>query len=125
MRLTTRPPTGLGSRRAVPRQLDDTQRARLRHLLTDPDNWVLRSDWERYLLHGDRATLIDTAELSSEHRVAVLAWLDQQRHLLHQILEGGMVAPDGWIEAFPLYERLATVRNRVGRQRSPRGEGTA
>jgi hypothetical protein len=101
-----RPPTGRGSRRAIPRRLTDAQRERLRSLLTDPDTWVLRPDWERYLLDGDEATLVHTDELSRDHRTSVLAWLEQQRHTLHRVLEGGEVAPDGWVESLPLYTRL-------------------
>lgn len=73
----------------------------------DPDTWVLRPDWERYLLRGDAATLVRTDTLSRDHRVSVLAWLDQQRHTLYRVLEGGDIAPEGWVESLPLYRRLA------------------
>lgn len=103
-----RPPTGRGSRRAIPRALTDEQRERLRELLTDPDTWVLRPDWERFLLRGDEAMLVHTDELSRDHRVSVIAWLEQQRHTLHRVLEGGETAPEGWLEALPLYQRLTS-----------------
>lgn len=103
--MTTRPPAA-GLRRAVPRNLNDEQRARLRFLLEDPDTWVLRYGWERFLLRGDHATLIPTAELTADQRSAAIAWLRQQRHRLHYALEGDPIAPAGWIESFPLMARL-------------------
>lgn len=103
---STMPPHGPGSRRAVPSRLNDEQRARLRWLLEDPDSWVLRPGWEPFLLHGDRTALLRPQDLTRDHRVAALAWLRQQRHALHRALEGGPVAPDGWLETFPLYRRL-------------------
>jgi hypothetical protein len=105
-------PTGPGSRRAVPDELTEEQRGRLRWLLEDPDSWVLRPGWEPFLLHGDAATLIRAEDLTRDHRVAALAWLRQQRHRLHQALEGGPVAPDGWLESFGLYRRLLELQAR-------------
>ena len=102
----TFPLSGPGSRRAVPQRLTDEQRERLRFLLDDPTTWVLRSSWEPFLLHGDHATLVPTDQLTVDQRIAGLAWLRQQRHHLHQVLEGGEVAPDGWLEGFPLVQRL-------------------
>jgi hypothetical protein len=98
-----------GSLRTVPRHLNAEQTARLRLLLEDPDTWVLRPGWEPYLLHGDEAVLVHPAELTRDHRIAALAWLRQQRHALHQALEGGRVAPPGWLERFPLYQRLESL----------------
>lgn len=95
-----------GSRRAVPRGLNTEQRARLQQLLDDPDTWVQRLSWEAFLTHGDPATLVDTAALTADQRAAALAWLRQQRHALHRELAGGPVAPDGWLEALPLVQRL-------------------
>lgn len=95
-----------GSRRAVPEHLDDEQRARLRFMLEDPDHWVQRTKWERFLADGNASTTVKTDELTNDHKVAALAWLRQQRHKLHAALEGGGPAPAGWLEAFPLYERL-------------------
>ena len=103
---TTMPPNGPGSRRAVPIRLTDEQRARLRWLLEDPEMWVLRSDWETFLATGDRRTLVSTDDLTKDQKVAALAWLKQQRHALHLALEGEPQAPEGWLEAFDLYQRL-------------------
>lgn len=94
------------SRRIVPPRLDDAQRQRLHELLTDPDTWVLRPSWERYLIRGDRAALIRTNELNTDHVVAALAWIRQQRHAIYRALEGGDIAPEGWIEQWPLVARL-------------------
>lgn len=100
------PPSGPGSRRAVPASLTPEQQQRLRFLLDDPTTWVLRPGWEPFLLHGDHATLVPTDGLTVDQRIAGLAWLRQQRHALHRVLEGGEVAPDGWLEQFPLVQRL-------------------
>ena len=105
----TMPPAMASSRRAVPARLTDAQRERLRFLLNDPDTWVLRPAWERFLLQGDHATLVATDELSADHRTAALAWLRQQRHALHRALEGDAVAPDGWLEQLPLVARLLAL----------------
>ncbi|MBS3941207.1 MAG: hypothetical protein KG028_09645 [Actinobacteria bacterium] len=104
---TTMPPNMPGSRRAVPDHLDERQRALLRWLLEDPDHWVRRTQWERFLLHCDESVVVETDELTNDQKIAALAWLRQQRHRLHAVLEdGGGPAPAGWLEAFPLYERL-------------------
>jgi hypothetical protein len=102
-------PTGPRVARRIPEHLDEDQLARLRSLLEDPDTWVLRPGWEPYILHGDHASLLDPRELTRDHRIAALAWLRQQRHRLHQVLDGGPVAPPGWLESFPLYERLESL----------------
>ncbi|MEX0869553.1 MAG: hypothetical protein WD011_07765 [Nitriliruptoraceae bacterium] len=101
------PPTEASSRRVIPRHLTEEQRERLLWLVTDPEQWVLRPDWEQFLLHGDHATLVDTHSLSADHREAALAWLRQQRHALYQALHGDEIAPDGWLESLPLYGRLS------------------
>ncbi len=106
---TFRPATGRSSRRVVPRDLDDTQRERIRAMLNDPDTWVLRHQWEPFL-RGDGANLISTESLSCDHRIAVLAWLQQQQHRLHEELEGDRVAPEGWLQSFPLVQRLLQRR---------------
>jgi 2-alkyl-3-oxoalkanoate reductase len=94
------------SRRIIPQRLSVAQRERLRYLLADPDTWVLRPGWEAYLLRGDHAALERTDLLNTDHRVAALAWLRQQRHALYRALEGGDVAPDGWLESLPIVARL-------------------
>jgi hypothetical protein len=94
----------------VPPRLSDEQRARLRWLLDDPDQWVLRTGWERFLLEGDRSALVTTDALTADQRVAALEWLRQQRHALYRALEADddvrAVAPAGWLEGFGLYARL-------------------
>lgn len=100
------PPSMPGSRRAVPLLLSAEQRDRLRWLLEDPDHWVQRTKWERFLLGGEMGAVIETDSLTDDQKVAALAWLRQQRHHLYVVLEGGTRAPDGWLESFPLYERL-------------------
>lgn len=103
MTATDRPSTC----RTVPRRLTPEQRERLRWLLDDPDCWVLRTGWRRFLIDGDRSALIETEALTADQRAAALAWLRQQRHSLHEALEGGRIAPEGWLEGFGLYARLA------------------
>ncbi len=100
------PPREPGSRRSVPRNLTEPQRERLRELLDDPDTWVLRPSWLRFLLDGDEGSLVETDDLNADERSAALAWLKQQRHALYRALEGGERAPEGWLEALPLYRRL-------------------
>jgi hypothetical protein len=95
-----------GSRRDVPRNLTVDQRDRLRCLLEDPDTWVLRPGWAPYLMDGDEGPLVDTSELTADHRAAAIAWLRQQRHALHREVEGEPIAPEGWLESLPLYQRL-------------------
>jgi hypothetical protein len=99
-------PPGFGARRAVPENLDEEQRERLRWLLEDPDSWVLRPGWETFLRTGDRATLLRPEELTRDHRIAALAWLRQQRHRLYHVLEGERIAPAGWLEGLGIYQRL-------------------
>ncbi|WP_157041843.1 hypothetical protein [Nitriliruptor alkaliphilus] len=94
--------TGRGYRRAVPPHLDEEARQRLRWLLDDPEHWVLRTSWERYLRTGDQSLLITTDQLTQDQRVAAAAWLGQQRHALHRAIEGGDRAPDGWLEELPM-----------------------
>ncbi len=96
------------SRRAIPATLTDEQRARLRLLLEDPDTWALRPGWHRYVVHGDAATLVDPGTLTRDQRIAALAWLGQQRHVLYRVLEGGSRAPAGWVESLPISRRLAS-----------------
>jgi hypothetical protein len=85
------------------------QRDRLQQLLDDPDTWVQRLSWQAFLADGGPATLVDTAELTADQRAAALAWLRQQRHALHRELVGSGIAPDGWLEALPLVQRLESL----------------
>jgi hypothetical protein len=106
--VTSTTPYRPGASRMVPRRLTEEQRDRLRWLLDDPDQWVLRTGWHRFLLDGDRTPLVRTESLTADQRSAALAWLRQQRHSLHQALEGDRIAPEGWLEGFGLYRRLAS-----------------
>lgn len=118
------PPDAHGHRRAVPPRMDDAQRERLRWLLDDPDRWVLRSAWERYLRSGDDALLVRTERLTQDHRVAAAAWLHQQRHPLYRALEGGDRAPDGWLEQLPMVRALTAAPAPTGTaRRVPRQPG--
>lgn len=110
--------------RAVPPRLDDEQRARLRWLLQDPDHWVLRTSWERYLRTGDESLLVPTEHLSQDQCAAAFAWLRQQRHALHRALEGGDTAPDGWLDALPMVRAFRRRRHPSAHLRSvPRQPG--
>jgi hypothetical protein len=113
------PPPMPSSRRTVPLRLTDEQRDRLAFLLEDPDTWVLRPGWERFLLHGEHVRLVETDSLSADHRTAALAWLRQQRHALHRALTGEPIAPDGWLEGLPLVARLLEL-DAVGHRGSGR-----
>jgi hypothetical protein len=104
-------------RRAVPPRLDDEQRDRLRWLLQDPDHWVLRNSWERYLRTGDDRLLITTDNLTQDQCIAARSWLRQQQHALYRALEGdsdagpGTKAPDGWLESLPMVQAFADRRH--------------
>lgn len=101
----TAPPSTPGSQRMVPRYPHPHVTARLRKLLEGKE-WVLRSSWDRYLEGSDRV-LMSINRLTRDQRLAALAWLRQQRHRLHAALEGGPVAPVGWLERWPLYQVLS------------------
>lgn len=92
--------------RSIPIPLTEQQATRLRWMLEDPGSWALRPGWVPFLLHGDAGTLVDPDDLTRDQRIAAIAWLDQQQHLLYRVLEGGRRAPDGWISSFPIYARL-------------------
>jgi hypothetical protein len=98
-------------RRAVPPRLSNEQRDRLRWLLEDPDHWVLRSSWERYLRTGESSLLVRTEQLTQDQRVAAEAWLSQQRHALHRALEGGERASEGWLDSLPMVRAFAQRRH--------------
>lgn len=106
MQRSRSPRTRAGSRRTVPLDLTAPQRDRLRALLEDPDTWVLRHAWDDYLLDGLSGTVVDPADLTRDHLVAAISWLEQQRHPMFRALGDGDRAPDGWLESLPLYRRL-------------------
>lgn len=101
----TAPPSTPGSQRMVPRYPHPDVLVRLRQLIEGKE-WVLRSSWDRYLEGSDRV-LMSIDRLTLDQRLAALAWLRQQRHRLHTVLEGGPVAPVGWLERWPLYQTLS------------------
>lgn len=102
---TTMPPDLPGSQRVVPVHPSDSQIKRLMDLLEQDRSWVLRPSWRRYLDEGQDDG-VPISSLTRDQRIAALAWLRQQRHRLHAVLEGGTYAPDGWLERLPLYRAL-------------------
>ena len=104
---STKPPNTPGSRRAVPRHTTPRQAELLRDLLLQEKRWILRPSWHLYL--ADRIDLDDgreVGELSRDQRIAAVSWLTQQQHRLYEVVEGGRVAPDGWLESLPLHAAL-------------------
>lgn len=104
---TTLPPHTPGLRRVIPADPPPEVVRHLRTLVEQGDGWVRRPSWADYLAKGGDAHLRPVAELSRDQLVAVHAWLRQQRHNLHRVLEGdGGPAPDGWVESLPLYRSV-------------------
>lgn len=95
-----------GSRRVVPLAVTGTEVEHLRALLEQDEVWVLRARWVWWLRHGERADTVPISSMLRADRIAACAWLRQQRHVLHETVEGGRRAPDGWIEGLPLYRGL-------------------
>ncbi len=105
---TTMPPHTPGWSRTVPVPASPEVVELLGGLLRQREHWVLRPHWAAYLRTGDDALLVPLDRLTREQFVAIHAWLRQQRHALHLALAGERVAPAGWIESTPLYERVRT-----------------
>ena len=101
---TTMRPYGTGSRRAIPGRTTPDQREALRVWLQN-DLWVLRPVWERWLQTGDEQFKTPLDSLTRNQHEAARAWLIQQRHALHDVVEGGP-APDDWLESQPLFRAL-------------------
>ncbi len=101
---STMRPYGSGSRRAVPQRPTAQQREALRQWLQH-ERWVLRPVWERWLATGDDSLKVGLDRLTRNQHEAARAWLLQQRHALHDVVESGP-APDGWLEAQPLYQAI-------------------
>jgi hypothetical protein len=104
---TTMPPNTPGSRRIVPPRPTPRQRQLLADLLGQGKRWILRGDWRAYLDDGlieDEGWRIES--LSRDQRVAARSWLSQQQHQLYAVVQDGPVAPEGWLEATPLYQAL-------------------
>lgn len=83
-----------------------TQVTHLRELLEQGERWVGRARWVRWLDHGDEADTTPIDTMPHDDRIAACSWLRQQRHVLHDTVEGSPQAPDGWIEDRPLYRGL-------------------
>jgi hypothetical protein len=96
--------TGRGYRRAVPPHMDEASSRRLEWLLHDPEHWVLRTNWERFLRTGEEHLLITTDQLTQDQRVAAASWVRQQRHALYRALHLGDRAPEGWAESLPMMQ---------------------
>ena len=90
----------------IPLVVTDTEVVHLRELLEQGEVWVGRARWVRWLEDGDHADTMPIEAMRHDDRIAACAWLRQQRHALHDALEGGMRAPAGWIEDLPLYRGL-------------------
>lgn len=104
----TAPPTIPGSRRVLPTVPSKHQVERVQNLLHQGEHWVRRGDWKRYLDADDTRGTIPIELLGRDQRVAAAAWISQQRHVLHELLDGQRTAPEGWLEALPLYRALTT-----------------
>lgn len=101
---TTMPPHTPGLRRVIPLLPRPEMGDHLRTLVMQREGWVRRPAWARYLDTGDPKLLEPIDGLTRDQFVAIHAWFRQQRHALHRVLEGGVVAPDGWVESLPLYD---------------------
>lgn len=96
-----------GGRRVVPLLAGPTVVEHLATLLDQDRYWVSRSRWQHWLATGDEEHTVPIGSMTGDDRLAALAWLRQQRHVLHRTLVGACVrAPDGWIEDRPLYRAL-------------------
>lgn len=102
---TTARPEQPDSRRSVPSVISEDQRLWLKALLEQSEWWVLRGDWENYMREGESFNS-SISNMTRDQCCAALAWLGQQRHALHRAVEGGRLAPDGWLEQQPLFVAL-------------------
>lgn len=98
--------------RTIPPKPSPEARARLTELLEQDHGWHLRGAWSAWL-GGEEFTMTPIADLTPDQRIAAMAWLRQQRHALHRVIEGVKGrsphrAPDGWIEDQPIYRALAS-----------------
>lgn len=90
----------------IPLVISESQADHLRELLEQDDAWVGRARWLRWLQHGQSSDTMPIDEMCHDDRIAACAWLRQQRHALHDAVEGGQRAPEGWVEELPLYRGL-------------------
>lgn len=109
---TTMPPNVPGSRRILPLHPTEHHLERVRALLHQDQYWVLRGAWRIYLDSSGSEGTVPVRSLQRDQQIAAAAWISQQRHALHAALEGGRIAPDGWIESLPLYRTLSHVHER-------------
>lgn len=86
--------------------ITDTEVEHLRAILEQDEVWVLRARWVRWLRFGEQADTVPIPSMLHDDRIAACSWLRQQRHVLHDTVEGGRRAPDGWIADLPLYGGL-------------------
>lgn len=97
-----------GSRRVLPLFPDEVMTDNLRRLVEQDAVWITRARWPRWLSHGDLQDAQPIAEMRPDDRRAARAWLSQQRHAIHRVLDAeGRAAPDGWIEEQPLFRGLS------------------
>lgn len=95
-----------GSRRVVPQWVTTAEVDNLRRLLHQDEFWVVRARWDRWLRLGERRDTVAIDELPRDDRLAALAWLRQQRHVLHDTVVGGKPAPAGWLSGLPLWQGM-------------------
>lgn len=86
--------------------VSDEQVRHLRGLLGQDEIWVMRARWLRWLTHADPEDTTPIPDMVPDDRIAACAWLRQQRHVLHDTIEGGARAPEGWVQDLPLYRAL-------------------
>lgn len=106
MATTTLPDQMPGTRRAVPTRPRPGQVEQLRRLLHQSEHWVRRPDWDDYLDERTPPVTCPISGFTAGQCVGALAWLRQQRHALHRVVEGSTPAPDGWLEGLPLHQAL-------------------
>lgn len=94
----------------MPLVITETQVQHLRELLEQDEVWVGRARWGRWLHHADPGDTMRIEDMVHDDRIAACAWLRQQRHVLHDTIEGTGPAPDGWIQQRPLYRGLSQER---------------
>ncbi len=98
--------------RTIPPQPSEATRKLLKDLLEQDDGWHLRGGWNAWL-GGARYETTSISTLSRDQRIAACAWLRQQRHSLYRAVvdDAAAQAPEGWIEAQPLYRALERRSN--------------
>ena len=90
----------------IPLVISQPETDHLRELLLQDEVWVGRARWLRWLQDGEDNDTMAIDDMRHDDRIAACAWLQQQRHALHDAVEGGERAPEGWVEELPLYRGL-------------------